>query len=79
MTRYFPDLSRLSGLQSNWQLAAMVFPPLLQGVMWSASISSSAKVFVQAGQTPFCLSKASRFMLSVKALIERARSLPLKM
>jgi hypothetical protein len=38
------------------KLSAIVLPPWLQGVLWSASISSKAKGPSQAGQIPFCRS-----------------------
>ena len=39
---YLPPLTRLSSRHSIWQFSAMVLPPRRHGVMWSASISSSA-------------------------------------
>ena len=73
---HFPDFLLLSSLQSNWQLAALVFPPLCQGLMWSASISLRANFFLHFLQMPFCLSYASRFMLSVNARMFKCRSSP---
>ena len=39
---YLPPLTRLSSRHSIWQFSAMVLPPRRHGVIWSASISSSA-------------------------------------
>src|SRR3989338_6242463 len=75
MSPYIPDLVRLCSLHSIWQFSAVVLPSLCQGVMWSASISSishfcfSSFSFLHHGQTLFCRSYASRFILSVKARI----------
>ena len=55
---YRLPLARLQLLHSIWQLAAVVAPPLLHGVMWSASMSSRAKCFPHFGQTPCCFSCA---------------------
>src|SRR3989344_5044082 len=76
---YLPDLVLLSCLHNIWQFFASVFPPSCQGFMWSASISLISKcAFLHraflATQIPFCRSYASRFILSLKARIERCFS-----
>ena len=53
---YFPLLRRLHSLQSIWQLSDVVGPPLLHGVIWSASICSILNSLLQRAQSPFCLS-----------------------
>ncbi len=56
LPNYLPLFTRLSCRQSIWQFSIVVLPPLLHGIMWSASISSNLKVFPHLGQTPFCCS-----------------------
>src|SRR5690606_24430273 len=72
--RHFPAFRRLSSLQSIWQLAALVFPPLCHGLTWSASISPMANFFWHLTHFPFCRSYASRFSLSENARRFRYRS-----
>lgn len=72
---YFPDFVRLQLRQNIWQFSGVVLPPECHGVIWSASISESSKCFLQWVQIPCCLSYASRFILSVNALILRYFSL----
>ncbi len=50
---HFPPLIRLQFRQSIWQFSGTVVPPSFQGLMWSASISSSSKCLPQCTQMPF--------------------------
>ena len=70
-------LRLLSSSQSIWQLSAVVLPPLLQGVIWSACMLPISKCFPHFGQMPFCLSYAARAILGENARIFKCFSSPL--
>ena len=54
--RYLLLFILLQCLQSICKLSGVVFPPSLQGLMWSPSISSYSKCFPHFRQIPFCCS-----------------------
>ena len=55
LPQYLSDFFPLQTLHSIWQLSMVVCPPLLQGLIWSPSISSNSKCSLQTGHIPFCL------------------------
>lgn len=55
-SHHFDDFLRLHSLHSIWQLSSTVFPPSIQGVMWSASISFSLNLLLHIKHSPDCLS-----------------------
>jgi len=70
---YFPLFVLLSGLQSIWQFSCTVLPPPLHGRMWSASISSNLKCFLQAGTDALllCVDFLLRFVVEYRCGLHR--------
>ena len=77
LIKYYTLLLRLlQSAQSIWQFSAIVLPPLLQGVMWSACIFSISKCFLHFGQMPFCRSYAVLAIFEENALRFKCLSSP---
>lgn len=77
---YLALFALLHFTHSIWQFSFSVFPPLLQGIIWSASICSSSSFSFSCGRfmhfispsllvpISFCFSYVALFMLSPNAL-----------